>query len=295
VPRQFPDHPIDALPPALLQRTGAAEWAAGLPEIAARCADRWSLRLGEALPGATTSLVLAATGLRGGSMVLKIPFRDRETEHEAAALAVWNGRGAIRLLECEPHSGAMLLERCEPGTPLGETGPERALDVLAGLLPRLWLPAEAPFRSLIDEARRWSETIPRSWEEAGRPFERRMVDAAVDLLDGLAASSAGPPVLLHQDLHGGNVLAARREPWLVIDPKPLAGEREFGAAPIVRSTELGRGERAGRRRLDRLADELALDRERCRGWAFAQTLAWAFDGGRVLPGHVETARWLLDP
>jgi streptomycin 6-kinase len=100
--------------------------------------------------------------------------------------------------------------------------------------------------------------------------------------------------LLHQDLHGGNVLAARREPWLAIDPKPLAGEREFGPAPIVRSVELGRGEAAMRRRLDRLTGELGLDRERVRGWAFAQAIAWAFERAGVLPGHLETARWLLD-
>lgn len=48
-------------------------------------------------------------------------------------------------------------------------------------------------------------------------------------------------VLLHQDLHADNVLRAGREPWLVIDPKPLTGEREFGVAPIVRSFELGHG------------------------------------------------------
>jgi streptomycin 6-kinase len=276
-----------------LRRPGAAEWAAGLPDTVGRCADRWSLQLGAALPGATTSFVAAAARPGGRRAVLKIPFLDRESEHEAAALAAWGGRGAVRLLEHDPVSGAMLLERCEPGSPLAAAGPDRALDVLAGLLPRLWRPAGTPFRSLAGEARRWAEALPRTWEEADRPFERRLVDAAVEALHALVAAPAGPAVLLHQDLHGGNVLAATREPWLVIDPKPLAGEREFGPAPIVRSAELGRGERAMRRRLDRLTAELGLDRERCRAWTLAQTLAWAFEGGRALPGHVEAARWLL--
>jgi streptomycin 6-kinase len=89
------------------------------------------------------------------------------------------------------------------------------------------------------------------------------------------------------------VLRAEREPWLVIDPKPLAGERELGVAPIVRACELGHDEASVRHRLDRLCRELDLDRERARRWALAQTLAWAFDdSGRVLPRHVETARWL---
>ena len=62
----------------------------------------------------------------------------------------------------------------------------------------------------------------------------------------------GEQVLLHQDLHAENVLAAGREPWLVIDPKPLAGEREFAVAPIVRGTELGHSKRDVLHRLERL-------------------------------------------
>ena len=98
---------------------------------------------------------------------------------------------------------------------------------------------------------------------------------------------------MHQDLHGGNVLAAEREHWLVIDPKPLIGEREFGLAPIIRSPELGHSEREVVGRLDRLSSELGLDRERARGWALGQTIAWSFNG-EFHRRHVETARWLLE-
>jgi streptomycin 6-kinase len=99
-------------------------------------------------------------------------------------------------------------------------------------------------------------------------------------------------VLLHQDLHAQNVLRAEREPWLVIDPKPLAGEREFGVAPIVRSLELGHSRRHVVGRLDRLTGELGLDRERARLWSIAQTIAWSF--GSRFRQHIETARWLLE-
>jgi streptomycin 6-kinase len=47
-------------------------------------------------------------------------------------------------------------------------------------------------------------------------------------------------VLLHQDLHADNVLAAQREPWLTIDPKPLSGEREFGVTALVRAFDSAR-------------------------------------------------------
>jgi streptomycin 6-kinase len=89
------------------------------------------------------------------------------------------------------------------------------------------------------------------------------------------------------------VLAAEREPWLVIDPKPLAGEREFSAASIVRSPELGHSRRDVLYRLDRLCSELSLDRERAKGWTIAQTIAWS-GGSDYVDTHMETVKWLLE-
>ena len=258
----------------------------------ARCAQKWSLRLGPPYRGGAVGYAVPAVRPDGSTVVLKIPYPDRESRYEAAALACWAGDGAVRLLDHIPATQAMLIERCIPGQPLSTVDPEEALDVFVGLLPRLWKPAGAPFTSLAAEAERWCAELPGEWATAGRPYERALLDAAVQTLRELSASQ-GEPVLLHQDLHADNVLRATRQPWLAIDPKPLAGEREFGIAPIVRSSELGHGRAAVRYRFDRLTAELGLDRERARGWTFAQTLAWGFDGdGRVLPGHLAVARWM---
>jgi len=100
-------------------------------------------------------------------------------------------------------------------------------------------------------------------------------------------------VLVHQDLHGENVLAAQRERWLAIDPKPLSAEREFSVAPIVRSTELGEGKREALRRFDRLTADLGLDRERALGWTIVQTVAWS-GGSDYIEEHMEIAHWLLE-
>jgi streptomycin 6-kinase len=226
----------------------------------------------------------------GTPAVLKLIHPHREAEHEADALTRWAGAGAVRLLERSDDGWAILMERCEPGTPLSAAGPDTALEVLTGLLPRLWAPAGAPFHTLADEADWWVSYLPAEWEQAGRPFERRLLDAAVDALASLAPTQ-GEQVLLHQDLHGDNVLAAGREPWLAIDPKPLVGEREFAVAPIVRSSELGHSRQAVLARLDRLTAELGLDRERAIGWTIGQTIAWGIESG---PEHHEVARWLLD-
>jgi streptomycin 6-kinase len=98
-------------------------------------------------------------------------------------------------------------------------------------------------------------------------------------------------VLLHHDLHAGNVLSAAREPWLAIDPKPLLGEREFGLAPIVRGAELGHSREQVLHRLDRLSRELTVDRRRACGSTFVQTLAWSIDTV-VWTEMLEIARWL---
>jgi streptomycin 6-kinase len=219
--------------------------------------------------------------------VLKVQHPHRESEHEATALERWDGDGAIRLLDAEPEEHALLLERCVPGTPLSAAGPETALDVFVGLLPRLWKPAGAPFRALVEEAAWWLGSLETSTE-----FEPRLLGAALEALREQPPTQ-GEQVLLHQDLHGDNVLAAEREPWLAIDPKPLVGEREFGVAPIVRSRELGHSRRDVLHRFDRLTGELGLDRERARGWTIAQTLAWS-TGGEYHEAHVETAGWLLE-
>jgi streptomycin 6-kinase len=267
-------------------------WLERLPQLTEECAAQWELELGPPFPYAHVSVSAPARLPDGEEAVLKICFPHPESEHEGDALRVWDGNGAVRLLAHDRERWTLLLERCRPGTPLREVAEGTALAVFEGLLPRLWVPAASPFRSLAKEAAGWAASLEADWERAGRPFESKLLDAALAALAELPPTQ-GEQVLLHQDLHADNVLRAKREPWLVIDPKPLAGEREFSLAPIVRSFELGHSEGAVRGRLDRLSAELGLDRERVRGWAIAQTLAWSFNGEFSLE-HGETARWLLD-
>jgi streptomycin 6-kinase len=266
-----------------------ADWLARVPDLVRECAEEWELRLGEPYAAGAAGYTARAELGDGTPAVLKISFPHRESEHEADALELWDGRGAVRLLARDDARGALLLERCEPGTYLSSLELDAALDVLIGLLPRLWKAAGEPFHTLADEAAWWLEYLPREWN---RRYERRLLDAAVDALRTLVPTQ-GDQVLVHQDFHGDNVLAAQREPWLVIDPKPLLGEREFGIAGIVRSPELGHSKRDVMRRLDRLTSELGLDRDRARGWTIGQTIAWS-GGSDHVETHIEVVRWLLE-
>ena len=107
---------------------------------------------------------------------------------------------------------------------------------MAELLPRLQVTSYR--RTSVHTARGrggpWAEEVPRSYAEAGRPFERSLLDAALDVYRTV---DRGCPFLVNQDLHGGNVLRASREPWLVIDPKPLVGERELEASGLLRNAD----------------------------------------------------------
>jgi streptomycin 6-kinase len=273
---------------------GGSEWLAGLPALAATVLDAWQLRAGPRFRGGYAALTMPVTRPDGSTAVVKIQFPHRECEHEADALRAWAGNGAVRLLDHDRAHAALLVERCEPGTRLGDALPaDAALDVLVGLVPRLWVPAAGgPFTPVAEEAARWSVGLAARYEQMATPYDRGWRDLALELLESLPRT-AGPSVLVHQDLHGHNVLAAEREPWLVIDPKPLAAERELSVAPIVRSSELGHSRAAVCRRLDRLTAELGLDRDRARSWTIAQTLAWLDDPARH-PEHLDVIRWLLD-
>jgi len=265
-------------------------WLDRLPLVLDELVERWGLKpSGEPFSGGSLAYVVPVS--RGGArFVLKVQWPHDEAAHEAEALKTWNGDGAVRLIDHDGERRALLLEECVPGTYLADAHHPDSLGVLAGLLPRLWKPVGQPFLPLSDVARQWALHLPKAWERAGRPCERLLVDAALEHLQALPPTQ-GEEVLVHQDLHGHNVLAAARQPWLVIDPKPLRGEREFSLAPIIRSFEFGHSERATRSRLDRLSTELGLNRARVIGWTVAQTMAWSFDS-RFREHHHETARWL---
>ncbi len=275
------------LPPALRDEwRREPAWLAELPRLAAECAELWGLELEEPFD-TPRSLVVPA-----GGVVLKLNAPSHfEADHEAGALLCWDGRGAARLVARDDERRAMLIERCRPGECLWDTNEdERA--VVAELLPRLRREPDTlhPFRSLADEAERWLEEVPRRYRLSGEPFERSLLDFAVDVFGGLDRRAAA---LVNQDLHGGNVLRAEREPWLVIDPKPLVGEREVDGVGLLRNAALEGGTASVQRWLDVL-QELGLDRERLRAWGVAHALAWGWDEERGWsPRSVEAARTIL--
>lgn len=246
-------------------------WLEGLQEAIVDLQGRWSLTLAPPFAGAATcSWVAPAVRADGTLAVLKLGMPHMDGRDELAGLQLWDGGPFVRLLEADPRYNAMLLERCEPGTPLSQLQETGQDVIIAGLLRRLWRPApvQLRFRHLSVMLAHWAgETMAAasSWSDAG------LVRAGLRLFETLAAP-ATTDVLLATDLHAGNVLRARREPWLIIDPKPFVGDRTYDATQHLFNCRARlAADRDGTIR--RLADLLELDQDRLRLWLFARAAA----------------------
>ena len=250
------------------QNAAAAAWLETLPDVVAELERRWSLRLGSPFEDVQYSWVAPAQRADGALAVLKVGLPHFEAEHEAEGLRFWAGDGTVRLLESDRALGGLLLERCEPGTPLARRPRLEQDAVLAQLLLRLWReppPAHA-FRPLADMAERWAnEAVARrsAWADAA------LVNAGLCLFEELPRTATSH-VLLATDLHAGNVLAARREPWLAIDPKPFVGDPAYDATQHLlfdcRASLLADPLEPIRS----FADLLELSHERVKLWTFAR-------------------------
>ena len=266
-----------------LTREGEAArtWLARLPDLVGELCMRWGLRVtGDPMHG---YMALVVPVLRGDARcALKVSWIDGETVNEAAALALWNGGGAVRLLDADATAGALLLEWLDPRRRLAEADLSVAVPVAGRLLRRLAVPVPAgwpgrPVLRLGQWALDLAAELPGRWRATGRPFPERRLDEAVDMAAALAPRAGG--LLANRDLHYWNVLAGEREPWLVIDPKVMRGDAEFGLAPLLwrRLGEAG-GPAGLRRRFDALVDEAGLDAELARGWTLLRAVDYQLWG-----------------
>jgi streptomycin 6-kinase len=270
---------------------GRGDWLAGLPALVAQIAADWQIKVGDPfLPGGATAWVAPARDHTGRDLVLKVCWRHPEAAHEADGLLVWAGAGAIRLYRAGELAEAtvLLLERCRPGTLL-RAWPAHEHDlVIAGLLRRLWVepPPGHRFRPLSEMCDYWASRY-----EQRRPAERSCLEAplaeeGIRLLCDLPRTG-GDALLLHTDLHAGNVLAAEREPWLAIDPKPYVGDPAYDVTQHIFNSVFIEGADAGVL-ASRMARLLGLERGRILLWLFAR----AVEASPYWAGMADLARTL---
>ena len=282
-------------------------WIAGLPAMAVDAMDRWELVIDGQVASGAVALIIPVTRRDGSKAVLKLQPVDDETSGEPAALRAWAGRGAVQLLEDDPRTGAMLLEKLDASRDLNTMEDDlAAAQVIAELLVQLnSVPAPPGLRHLSDVAAATLADAPEAIWRADDPDEGRLLINCVFQLQELITDRIEDR-LLHWDLHYFNTLSAldRVGEWKAIDPKPLQGDSGFELLPalwnrwddLVRSGDVAR---ALLRRFDLMTDVLGLDRAQAVGWTLGRVLqnaVWdlvSFSEPRILPEHRIIAEVLI--
>ena len=278
------DLPVDVL----AMRDRGDDWAAWvdrLPALVRDLLDEWDLTVDGALMNGFCSLVVPVLTADGERSVLKLhtDADADESDFEHLALQHWHGNGTVLLLRADPRRRAMLLERLHPRD-LTTIGDREAIEVVGGLYGRIHVPALPQLRTVTSYVERWTadlEALPRD-----APIPRRLREQCVSLARDMVADPASVGVIIHGDLHHHNVLAADREPWLVIDPKPMSGDPHYEPAPLLwnRWDEIvaGNARENLRRRFHTLVDVAGLDEDRARDWVVVRmvhNMSWAVIDG----------------
>ncbi|SNT16215.1 streptomycin 6-kinase [Actinomadura meyerae] len=275
----------------------ARAWIAELPRLGGEFLERWGLRPDGPPAYGMASLVLPVLRSDGTPAVLKLQQPREETVGTAAGLRTWNGNGIVRLLDHDENSATQLLERLDAARPLSSIADDTtALRVLADLMARLTsVPAPTGLRRLSDIAAAMLDQVPQAVSALRDPAEQRLVRICASAVTELMGEPGDR--LLHWDLHYDNVLAGEREPWLAIDPEPLAGDPGFELLPALdnRWDEVeatGDVTRAVLRRFDLLTEVVGLDRNRATGWTLGRVLQnalWEVEDGKVMLEPVQVA------
>ncbi|WP_367045264.1 aminoglycoside phosphotransferase family protein [Streptomyces sp. Je 1-332] len=265
---------------------GAAEQAVALRELTVERVH---------VPGGRSSLVVMVRQADETPAVLKlVPPRSRP-ESERAALAHWNGLGAVRLLDPAAADGALLLERLHRDVSVRSLPEAKALLEAAGTLRRLWVepPTDHRFETVAERTGRQAEAMRASADGEAAP----LVEAALAARDELLAGSPGEVRLLHGTFRQSKVLQGDRLPWLAVGPDPVVGEPAFDLARLVRDRvedliASPSGASITRRRVKKLAESLDVDQERLRGWTLFRAVESGVRARRV--GREQDAELLLE-
>ncbi|WP_248489239.1 aminoglycoside phosphotransferase family protein [Tsukamurella sp. PLM1] len=268
------------------QRRLGPDWAAWfdrLPKLRDQLLSDWGLTpSGEAMFG-FTSLVVPVRGPDGEAM-LKIAFDGaEELEHEHLALQYWGGDGAVRLYRADPARRAMLLEKLGDRDLTGEWD-LAACEIVAGFYARLHKPAPGRLRPLTGILTRWLDALEADRRDV--PVPPRLIDLALARGRAFVGDPESVGRIIHGDLHYENVLAADREPWLVIDPQPMSGDPHYEVAPLLwnRWEEMdGYLRESIQRRFFTVVEAAGFDEDRARDWVTVRMVLnahWAVEDAK---------------
>ena len=292
------------------ERSERARWLRDLADVVATLAERWGLSLGEVLP-LSRSYVVAATRESGEACVLKItppaPDDDEFPAREALALRL-AGPSAVRLLEVEAASGALLLARATGGSlaKVCEDDDDRATELLCSAMTGFWAPTGLdcglPSLARLEDSFERFDRGPHGVSAGGKDLRETLAEIDSGLRDLRATAATArrvlqellanraPAVVVHGDLHHDNVLEDEARGWVVVDPKGFAGDAGYDTGAMLYNpfayTE-GVLDMAPlvRRRLDLMGGIVGLDADLLAAWGYVKavlSLLWDLEDGGVL-------------
>jgi streptomycin 6-kinase len=266
-----------------------------LPDLVAEASARWGLT--DAQPAPTLSYNFVAFANHGeDQVVLKMGVPNREMRSEMAALRLFNGDGACKLIDYDEERCWMLLERLHPGVMLSTMNDdEEATHIAAEVMKRIWCGLDTPpaiassysttndnskFIRLMD----WFDGLKKIRPMFGGgtgPLNKKLVERVERSTKDFFLENHNP-VLMHGDFHHFNILSSERG-WLVIDPKGVIGPAGYEVGPLMinpwNSFSEGINYKSTiRRRIDILHEHLGFERERILEWSLAHAILSAWWG-----------------
>jgi streptomycin 6-kinase len=258
----------------LVRRFGSsvADWAAGLPGMVDLVAARWGLTMGAPIDDGASSITFRCTAVDGRPAVLKLSPDLPFLAEQVAVLRWCASSGRVPdVLADDPERGAVLLAEVLPGTAADELPEPPTPAAYGALLTALHgVPLPAPDMLGRDLRQRVEEFTHRAIRQLDDPvladqLHRSDFERVLRELDHVLAVDA-KTVLLHGDLHLGNVLDGGPERGLIaIDPKSCLGDPCFDAVDYV-VAGAGRDEDGIEFRLGALAAEIDVDADRLHAW-----------------------------
>lgn len=268
------------------------DWLEQLPALIQAVERRYDLTVKQPVPNLSFNYVVTAVRSDNTELILKLGVPNKELTSEIASLQLCAGRGSVRLLASDAEQGVLVLERLQPGHSLVSFFPENddeATRIAANVMQQFWrpVPQQNRFPTVYD----WSfglQQLRQLFDGGVGPFPEYLVDEAENLFAELIPSM-DDAVVLHGDLHHDNILAATRQPWLIIDPKGVIGEREYEVVALLRNPIPGiyatsELQQVLERRIAILQEMLGFNRQRMIGWGVAHCVLsawWSYESDDI--------------
>lgn len=253
-------------------------WLESLPKRVALCAEQWHLsELSVSQHLSYNYVVMAVRDTDNAPVVIKLGYDAATFRYEQTALELYNGAGCVRLLAHDAQQQALLLEQLIPARPLSSLFPHHenaAIEQLVRIMSALHavpLPNTTPLPTIAD----WLSILAYNCQEIPVYHVHKARELARHLL-----ASQQKPVLLHGDLHQGNILSDHAT-WRSIDPKGVMGEPAYEVGTFIRNPtqlliEHEHAQTIITNRINLFAKLMRIDRQRIKDWSYVQAVLAAF-------------------